>query len=562
MTESAIIQWSPSKIKTHRDCNRKMFGEYVEGWKPEQGPGAALGDDCHELWGLFLVEDIFPAEDAKDEWSQENKKRAVKVAIALLPELPDGGTVAAKDIEMWARLPAGDRMCRGRIDWLEILDEVNRILRVNDFKTTSNLGYAHTERSLRKDPQAIMYAAYCILKLGAEKVVVRFMYVCTVSPYHTKMVETTFTAEDILGWDGTIGVWNKLIEEDMEVMAETVELESFADVEPSPGACGKYGGCDYRTKCAALGVDSLGAMSSIFDKTKAGEPIDMKFGKKKKKKGATPAGKNKADDEGQKTLDGTDPGAINPEPTKEKKKKKKKDKKKKKKDKGQQTAPEKTSEKSDYTRPTKPLKRWSKTELVAELLDNDLDFFSEKPAPKWRVDGLTEEVARILLAEKSDDDDGQKPENDDDDGQKPENDDDDGKTDEKPKKKKKKKKKQGPAPKSTPPSNDEIKTGFTLFVGCAPARAPYTTLEEICEPLLQGIAEVVEKKELDKFARQFPQHPFTIQFARGRAALQAVLLTHRKEISGNVVCRRGSALTDVALDVLIPRALEIIRAEG
>ena len=242
-----VIHLSPSKVKDHRRCKRYFYGKHVEKWPVPQGAGAALGDDVHQLLEVYLTKGIFPATDVEIEWKQDNKARAVSTANAMLPHLPDPGSVNSRHVEMWARINIGDgRLFRGRIDWLKWVDL--RHLQVNDFKTTSNLSYALTEQQLRRDPQVIGYAAFCFIVLGAEKVTVRFMYVCTASPHHTMTVEVVFRAEDVIGGSEDERLWHKLVETDLEDMYETTDLISFADVEPNLNGCGMYGGCAFKTR--------------------------------------------------------------------------------------------------------------------------------------------------------------------------------------------------------------------------------------------------------------------------------------------------------------------------
>jgi hypothetical protein len=139
-----IKKWrgtSPSQISTFRDCARKWWRISVNGERQPSSPAAERGSRVHEQIEAYLEHGTQPTDGA---------------ALAMLPNLPEAGTVAGELIEVaFAYQPEGWPVpIRGRVDLLD--PESGRII---DHKTTASLSYAKSAEMLPFDPQAIAYSA-------------------------------------------------------------------------------------------------------------------------------------------------------------------------------------------------------------------------------------------------------------------------------------------------------------------------------------------------------------------------------------------------------------------
>jgi|6_EtaG_2_1085325.scaffolds.fasta_scaffold00400_26 RecB family exonuclease len=522
---------SPSKIKTARLCGRKFYGVYVEKWDTGPKPAADFGTDVHALLEHYLGSGELPSSAVDLDWQSDDKERATHVALAAIPHLPMP-PVPDLELEGWARIPLSDgTIMLGRVDMWE-----PNLHRVTDFKTTSNFKYSLSEEQLRIDPQSITYA-YSRIGTG-NTITVRFLYLRTRAPYYTKEVEVFYTRSELQD------AWAKMVANDVANIDGIITAESFADVEPDLSACGAFGGCPFRTKCAALGDASMGVFSSLFSTKQDGEKKEMtglrRIKVRELKPLDAPVIKQAAEvaDKVLSTPAGEEPGwwdtakeagllkeedqpveatAINPPE--------------------EETPPAKEVV---YLEPTGPVTKWTKSQLVGWLGYNKPGYFSEIPANKHRVPQLREDVATLRRQLKegealTDDEILQDrpaiPEP---------------------------TKTQVAAPKQTVKKETvkkeprkEAATGYRLYINCAPS-GPYKRLEQILEPVFEEVDQSRQKNEGAQ------GHYLTIPYGQGPARVAASLLKLRKDLSGAIVIDRRTPVAPSAIEVLAPRAIQII----
>jgi len=529
---------SPSKIKTARLCGRKFYGVYVEKWDTGPKPAADFGTDVHALLEHYLGSGELPSSAVALDWQSDDRQRAIQVALAAIPHLPMP-PVPDIELEGWARIPLSDgTIMLGRVDMWE-----PNLHRVTDFKTTSNFRYSLSEEQLAVDPQVITYA---YSRIGdADSVDVRFLYLKTRAPYYTKEVTVSFTREEIQD------AWAKLVANDVANIDEIIQADSFADVEPDLSACSAFGGCPFRTKCAALGDTSMGVFSSLFSTEQNGEKREMTGLRRIKVRDLKPlnAAPSKTEPSTPETDSISEPvmealtedvsiagdaessnngwwdnataesnsneedqpieaTAINPPE--------------------EETPPE---SEVVYVEPTGPVAKWTKAQLVGWMGYNKPGYFSEVPASRHRVPQLREDVLTLRKQLK----DGVEIQN----------------TEilqEEPVKTAPAKTRKSRAPKAP---SAEAAVGYRLYINCAPS-GPYKRLEQILEPIFEEVDQSRQKNEGAQ------GHYLTIPYGQGPARVAANLLSIRKELTGAIVIDRRTPVAPSAIEVLAPRAIQII----
>ncbi len=530
---------SPSKIKTARLCGRKFYGVYVEKWDTGPKPAADLGTDVHALLEHYLGSGELPSKDVLSEWQQDDRDRAIQIAQAAIPHIPQP-PVPEIELEGWARIKLpDDTMMLGRVD---VWEPAAR--RVTDFKTTSDFRYSLSAEQLRVDPQVITYA-YSRLGDG-DSITVRFLYLRTRAPHYTKEVEVRFTRAELED------AWTNLVDTDVALINKILSAESFADVEPTESACSAFGGCPFRVKCAALGHNSMGVMSSLFmDKDRKKEPKKMELKRRVKITDKTPV---KAEEKVEEKVEVKDEEKTEQswfdEATSE--------------DTGKDQAIASTDinppkeeiptpapgEIEEYDEPLVPVSKWTKPQLVKWLGHHVPGYFADLPAPRHRVPQLREDVEtlreqrRVVAA-------GGKVE-----PPKPVETPeelvalvDPGRSLETVKTPEKKEPKE--QPRKTSKKERSKGAGYTLYINCAPA-GPYKRLEQILEPMCVEVDQARAKNEGD------PGHYLTIPYGQGPARVAALLLGARASLKGAIVVDRRTPVAPSAIEVLAPRAVQII----
>jgi len=238
-------QASASQIKTFRRCRSAWFFEKVLGFETPTSPSMLLGTEVHAILETYLV-DGTPVPDTP----------AGKIARAALPALPPAGTYPREYVERrfasdWTTFDGEVIKVRGLID-LVTADGVI------DFKTSSNpKKYGKTPEELKADPQAEIYAIE-VSSAMSPPIAFSHLYLDTKDP-KTTTSKCEFSAADLRGA-------TESIRGDLTKMSRTAALPA-PDVPFDLTACGDYGGCPHRHRCASLGRPTAGALSNLFTTT-------------------------------------------------------------------------------------------------------------------------------------------------------------------------------------------------------------------------------------------------------------------------------------------------------
>ena len=244
------MHWSPSQVAAYRRCPSRWALKYLFGQDAPAGKGAELGKTVHALLEHYLLTGEAPSGD--DE-------RAVEIATAAIPGLPAPPLrPALVEREVWIDGAGQIPPAKGVIDLLLPGDSTPEII---DHKTTSSIvKFAKTEEQLRFDPQAIVYA-YAVMDESAwvpDHVVVSLRYTQTQGAAKTETRSARFTADEVRE------AFERLVGGTVSEMASCArDVQTLEDVRFSIEACGDYGGCPYRVRCAKVGR-STSPFASLF----------------------------------------------------------------------------------------------------------------------------------------------------------------------------------------------------------------------------------------------------------------------------------------------------------
>jgi CRISPR/Cas system-associated exonuclease Cas4 (RecB family) len=225
---------SASQIDTYLTCRRKWHLNKICCLPIPQHPSAALGEEVHKGQEKFL------ADDEEGGGNEADVHRLAKASIPLLRQLR-GNVFVEKKMERSLR---NGITFVGRIDILDFKSDEDRP-RILDWKTTSNMQYAKTEEELATNVQMLSYAYEALCTQPVVKAVRLAHYVIPTKNGTPRYTETQVTPLQVhKGWTQ--------MQDIVDEMRETARVTSPDDVTPTLSACGAYGGCAFRDKCAAM----------------------------------------------------------------------------------------------------------------------------------------------------------------------------------------------------------------------------------------------------------------------------------------------------------------------
>ena len=264
--------FSPSQIEAYRTCPRKWAWKYIERIEAPPNPYAAFGLAVHFQIERYLIEGV-PFDLTTD---------AGECAMAGIHLIPRPGT-PGMSVEQpwfmsgWGHLFHGKKDIQiDRVVGTNILSPDNtlnesalvdplhgqRVPIIIDHKTTGDLnaGWNLTPDTLPKNPQAVLYAADAMLKLGTQAVDLRWNYYRRRRPFKAKPVD--------------VRVYRETLEPalaDIKNTADEMALIKLSgtrakDLPPNPDACGAYGGCPFVRHCDLSPHEALIGIMTQMDK--------------------------------------------------------------------------------------------------------------------------------------------------------------------------------------------------------------------------------------------------------------------------------------------------------
>jgi len=232
---------SASQIKAFRRCPARWYAEKIEGRTAPPSEAMKRGTRVHAILERYLADAIALPDDDDG-----------RIAAAALPFLPAAGSVPRANVERRFRTPS---LVYG-VPMYGIIDLVEDDGTITDHKTTGDLKRALTEHAVKADAQAQIYAIEAARTGASEPVRFRLVYMRTKGGAKGQEVACSFTHADLsVALDALRG--------DVVAMTTTATAEP-ADVPHNLEACGDYGGCPHRARCAELGRPTLGVISGLF----------------------------------------------------------------------------------------------------------------------------------------------------------------------------------------------------------------------------------------------------------------------------------------------------------
>ena len=242
---------SASQVKAFRRCRSRWYHEKVDGHVEPPSEAMKRGTRIHSALEAYLV-DGTPLPDTDEG----------RIARPALTRLPPAGSVPRDRVERRFELPA-DTLGLKFVGVIDLVDSLDPPV-ITDHKTTSDFKYTKTEEELRADPQAQAYAL--AMRVDGSPVRFRHVYIRTTGSPASLETVVDFEPDDL---DHAL----TRLRATVSSMVETSRVDDVADVGHNLEACGDYGGCPHRARCAALGRQTLGVISTLFSNRKD-RPMD------------------------------------------------------------------------------------------------------------------------------------------------------------------------------------------------------------------------------------------------------------------------------------------------
>lgn len=244
---AAPYVFSPSQVETYLSCARKWAWSRIAKIPKAENESAQLGGEVHKQLENYL------AGKPLDFTHPKGAGYIAAAGVHFLPEPNSPGMAIEKEFRFTS--PRTGFVWNGRKD-LELDDSATipdiegGYPAVLDHKSTSNLRWAKTEEDLRWDVQANVYAHALMQKRGADAVDLVWVY------YQTKGARSSKRTHLRVFKDHAQRAFD-LIEDIATDMAKHLDaadgqqdLHAFVNsLNPTPTACGAYGGCPYQHVC-------------------------------------------------------------------------------------------------------------------------------------------------------------------------------------------------------------------------------------------------------------------------------------------------------------------------
>lgn len=251
-----LLHFSDSQTKTHTLCPARYFYQKVMKLpEPEDPEGAAaFGGRCHRGMEGFYQDGTTP--DTTDVIG-----RYVKRILDFTP--PPGPTIES-ETSIQGYVQAAGVPAKGYIDLLDHSD--GDLIHLWDLKTRGSFERNHTEDSLARDHQLILYSRYANARFGRGPVKLTHLYVKTEPKRHGQEgfvpkvvpVTTTVTPEEI------DAIFFEVITPAVEALKVTVAAKSVDEVKKNTSACYAFGKpCPYLERCQGS-ISPSQRLSSFF----------------------------------------------------------------------------------------------------------------------------------------------------------------------------------------------------------------------------------------------------------------------------------------------------------
>lgn len=270
---------SPSQINTARECWRKYGFDYIDKIESPPNVYAELGTEMHahlEAW--FKHGELPPLGTQAGDMA--------RVALRAWP-----APTRVDECEIHIGTETENAQYHGYQDIGHLHNKLHLRV-VGDHKSCGDHKWAKTTEDLKKDPQAIVYAAAAMVRHNVDRVICKWVYTTRGKKPAKKVVQLIMTQADVEAGFDSLDETAK----DIYFVRSQPGLTGM-DLPPNPHACGMYGGCGHIKRCNLTPKEKLKgymAQQTLREKIEAN--------KKAKEAGQTiakPAGKPAVASKGQ-----------------------------------------------------------------------------------------------------------------------------------------------------------------------------------------------------------------------------------------------------------------------
>jgi hypothetical protein len=231
---------SPSKIQTHRNCQRLAGWVYIEKLRTPATNAQTVGIDVHKVLEDHIA--IGKPINVKDPIG-----KIANAGLVYLPtepgrcegsfQLPVDGSVTYDGDGNW--ISTGDVYWNGVADWVSTVRPY-----VIDHKTTSDFKWVKSVETLKDDPQVLIYGALVMCRFPSfDKVDYRYIY------YRTKGAAKAMPVDFELYYHELNTKLKGLRKETISIADTLANTSDVMRLTPNPEHCNAYGGCPFRDKC-------------------------------------------------------------------------------------------------------------------------------------------------------------------------------------------------------------------------------------------------------------------------------------------------------------------------
>lgn len=233
-TSEELDDWtvSPSQIEKVT-CERAYAFRYVARMESPTNASAETGSATHTVLEEYLKDGTLPDQSSK----------VGEIATAGLHLLPPPGTTEIERTITFAS-PITGIWYTGRVDYSYRSPTTQRMV-VGDHKTTSDFKWMKTENVLRKDPQALVYAAHSLLETGEDSVELEWTYYRTRGAPQSRQIRVILTAKEVQDAFPAVEERAKIA---LRILRETTS-DTILDLPPNLDMCSAFGGCPYQHVC-------------------------------------------------------------------------------------------------------------------------------------------------------------------------------------------------------------------------------------------------------------------------------------------------------------------------
>lgn len=229
---------SPSQLANWRACKRIWAFDKIDRLPSVSTDKQNFGTNVHKIL---------------EDWLTKGTK---------IPNTPEGACAKQLVKPGWMPAPSKNIMAETLIEIPLVKDEIGIIGYsdlveppslisppiVDDFKTTSDLKWAMTEDKLAEDAQALIYAAWAMIRFGVKEAIARWLYAAASNPKNgprkpkgSRKVEHRFAIDDPV----FVTAWEAVCQDVFDIaVAKKTWKSANEDAPPNPSICAShYGGC-------------------------------------------------------------------------------------------------------------------------------------------------------------------------------------------------------------------------------------------------------------------------------------------------------------------------------